>query len=1421
MAFFGSKSYERELKRTYSTDRVRRERENATSAIRTRSISHGEAHERTQRTALASRVRTRAEPTVDEFGVVPGAKGGDKEDPSSSSSTTFSTTAKSASLPPGSASPIISASLSVPRHSNGSGPSSSTSSLHKQLSPRTRTVSGSGSKHSSHSSNPPRRRTPQPDGDGASSSDVVMSNRSTRSSSSKREEVGARVHSSSELKPEHAAPKSRSKTSLRAQAAADSASTRDRTPVELLDHTSSRLPRNVRPSENSDSQTDSMRPSPSPTNGIGTSTQNYKHSPAASQSVSSNSSSPLSASSKPNMQARQRPSPSPTFGPVSSSASNRGDASLAVSSNLNSNPNPVTKKPTCGSASDSSYGSPLVSEFGATFNVKRLLSKPAASGTGTTGVRSEPDTSADSYDSYGAYALATRRRRVEGRSNITKPPSSVYSVTEGSVSLRDHPRKPTSSDPEPPGSGMGSLGRARGLAWGHVLKSDREKEREPERGRGHARESSSYSLSSPSEGAAGYPYGRAIEQEHERRATKASRPLIQLTTSAVRRLSAFGVLQADRDRSNSPITPMTFAPAPSGGATRLSSTPSPLSAGGAHLRRSPNQSSPSPTSASAVMPRTESPRPPVGLTPAEIVAHQYKEQERRRAELEREAARETEIPEKVHSLVNLNDHEHEKAQRTIRVKDKEQGKALSRSQSANAATTITKLDSPSSNKGNISPLGEPPTPYYTVFGDTTGRTVAIGSARDSAFGLFDRVHERAATVTEKAVVSELSLKASTGGSSGGAASEVAVTGLNGEENKQGPSLLRRKLSRKMSGRLKRDGSLARGGGGGRDSGKESSDGRDWKEDFGELLSGGGEDWFSTEGYLRSRPSLTLNTSSSPPASRRSATLPRERNAAQHQPVKMSMDSFVAVQSIESSSGKALPSTANGVAPASRGREDWRSRPRDDKEKDKNKLWGLMKRISSTTLKDKYKRSSAEVIPPVPALPRDFSSPTSPDKGSEKLRDRDLERVKSGNDDTYASAKKLSTHRSYAQLRRPSTAPALNLGETSSEGRFTTLRKKPSLGQVLAQAQTPGTSPTLGTGPSATTAYSPTFTALDNASYNNKSDDSPTTSYGDPTLVNGKLEPVLGQHILPPEALYLFDDFNVDFEKKDDDTRSKQDIRDARSTIVDAYDGLFYREEPASHQALPVPPRRAPQTKTDDGDDIRSESPTIPSFSADNAINTFGYRKRAGTNTGASVSSAFTGADFGPSDGPPVSRSTSTSTSSLSPTSAVNNKASEPPPRPPRSSRRGPPGPPSIVNSSNSSHSSNSPPSSVARTFFEDRSGRASIGALSQASTARPSMLRAAPSSPCSTPSPPPELLDSQSPVSASDSASSTMTFRDINGVATKPVWTEKEKIDKWNDLLDRSDRAGGTLHIGVGGLLSEQVRESAYEPVRDSIYDDY
>jgi len=55
-----------------------------------------------------------------------------------------------------------------------------------------------------------------------------------------------------------------------------------------------------------------------------------------------------------------------------------------------------------------------------------------------------------------------------------------------------------------------------------------------------------------------------------------------------------------------------------------------------------------------------------------------------------------------------------------------------------------------------------------------------------------------------------------------------------------------------------------------------------------------------------------------------------------------------------------------------------------------------------------------------------------------------------------------------------------------------------------------------------------------------------------------------------------------------------------------------------------------------------------------------------------------------------------------------------------------------------------------------------------------------------------------------------LTFREM-GSTRREAWTSQEKEDKWADLLKRSARAGGTLHLGAGGaqLASDNIRFSS------------
>ena len=57
------------------------------------------------------------------------------------------------------------------------------------------------------------------------------------------------------------------------------------------------------------------------------------------------------------------------------------------------------------------------------------------------------------------------------------------------------------------------------------------------------------------------------------------------------------------------------------------------------------------------------------------------------------------------------------------------------------------------------------------------------------------------------------------------------------------------------------------------------------------------------------------------------------------------------------------------------------------------------------------------------------------------------------------------------------------------------------------------------------------------------------------------------------------------------------------------------------------------------------------------------------------------------------------------------------------------------------------------------------------------------------------------------SARSPLTFRELSSSpSARTPLTEQEKADIWDNLLERSDRGGGTIHFGGQGLISDEMR---------------
>ena len=228
----------------------------------------------------------------------------------------------------------------------------------------------------------------------------------------------------------------------------------------------------------------------------------------------------------------------------------------------------------------------------------------------------------------------------------------------------------------------------------------------------------------------------------------------------------------------------------------------------------------------------------------------------------------------------------------------------------------------------------------------------------------------------------------------------------------------------------------------------------------------------------------------------------------------------------------------------------------------------------------------------------------------------------------------------------------------------------------------------------------------------------------------------------------------------------------------------------------------------------SSSPTIPMFSNQDVVNQFHLTKGSGGDTPGSLNSS-------------LSRSIGASSNESGVVVAV-----QPPPRPKRSSKRKP-----LVMSqhvvtrasedhgrdSRDSHRSKEvfPPMSSsyprertldASSKLGDHSGGGrSCGTFgSYQSMGLVELVKTSQDS-CSS-------RENVTP-SSSIHSRSPLKFREL-GTGEEPkerkVWTEKEKAERWDDLLEESDRVGGTIHIGNPKLLSDTLRFSDYSTLTTS-----
>ncbi|TCD69088.1 hypothetical protein EIP91_008730 [Steccherinum ochraceum] len=465
----------------------------------------------------------------------------------------------------------------------------------------------------------------------------------------------------------------------------------------------------------------------------------------------------------------------------------------------------------------------------------------------------------------------------------------------------------------------------------------------------------------------------------------------------------------------------------------------------------------------------------------------------------------------------------------------------------------------------------------------------------------------------------------------------------------------------------------------------------------------------------------------------------------------SVDGFVKVEFKEKVSPTAASVPGDKLEPIRRPLKHEKSKSKDKEDEPSpsgSKLWKLMKRISTGGLRDKYQASHrASSPPPVPALPKDIL----PSRLTLDIQQAPSDELVG---ESGILLSRFMQSRSSMSGVRPSTAPSQRAPLRSE----TDPKSRPSTGNK--------TDPR----PSTTTrSSSPMSSDIASTRFFQKthSNRSSTTSYGEelPPLPGSSQGVVpVSKHILPPSELYRMDHDHDDSHPSTPVSMSRR--KPARSRSVPD-DPNFLTSPIEDRPSLPFPPRRIHQSHSVSAKASYSPpSPTIPAFTISGAVNNF-----------------------------PAPPALSLSMSEFGMASPSDSPRSAPPSRPRKSSRRSPPS-----GDSSPSPASTTKPSPVLPSVRTPILPSLSIDvfsrsrrSISTSSRSLPHQHHAAPVSP--SPSSP-STFTSKSP----------LTFRDMESPRT--ALSEREKVAKWDDLLERSAKAGGTLHLGETGLMSDNLRFS-------------
>lgn len=262
-------------------------------------------------------------------------------------------------------------------------------------------------------------------------------------------------------------------------------------------------------------------------------------------------------------------------------------------------------------------------------------------------------------------------------------------------------------------------------------------------------------------------------------------------------------------------------------------------------------------------------------------------------------------------------------------------------------------------------------------------------------------------------------------------------------------------------------------------------------------------------------------------------------------------------------------------------------------------------------------------------------------------------------------------------------------------------------------------------------------------------------------------PTIPQHIVSPSELRRLElDFDAEAKHKTGIKPPKLVTSFQATNHATSSDDWMIVQSPQD-EPLSLGPFRRHQRRPPPPDEHGRVSPIIPEFSTAEPINTFTSRKA----TAASKEK--------------------TPAPSISPTTVP-----LPPPRPLKSPRRPSP----------SVSASSSPVVSPVGAAPVSRIPRSLSETESSTQTRRKSALTSVPGISTTNSTSP---SSSSSPITPRSSARSRMTFREMS--EQKHALTEKERNEMWQDLLERSDRAGGTLHLAgaTETLPSDELRFSS------------